>query len=314
MSDGSQHSGPGGQAPFQVDPLLGQTIGNYQVTQKLGEGGMGSVYLAEQIELLRRRVALKLIKLGMDTREVIARFEAERQALAMMSHPNIARVYDAGVTEHGRPYFVMEYVPGVSITQYCDTHRLRLEERLELFIQVCDAVKHAHQRGILHRDLKPANLMLEPSPGPVDRVALIDFGFASLEGEAGLTQQGTVVGSLIYLSPERLSGEPADERSDVYAMGVIFFELLTGRPPFLPENDDDLSLITQHLEAPVPLLAELGVEPLAARILQPIVARALAKVPDDRYLSARHMSLDLEEAARLVPSSERRPRGTLQEY
>ncbi len=135
-----------------------ERIGPYRILEPIGHGGMGSVYLAEQMELLRRRVALKLIKLGMDTQEVIARFEAERQALAMMNHPNIARVYDAGVTEQGRPYFVMEYVPGVPMTQYCDTHRLSLRDRLELFIQVCEAVKHAHQRVVIHRDLKPSNV------------------------------------------------------------------------------------------------------------------------------------------------------------
>ncbi|MEZ5966325.1 MAG: SUMF1/EgtB/PvdO family nonheme iron enzyme [Planctomycetota bacterium] len=213
-------------------------VGPYRILEPIGHGGMGSVYLAEQMELLRRRVALKLIKLGMDTREIIARFEAERQALAMMNHPNIARVYDAGVTEQGRPYFVMEYVPGVPITQYCDTHRLRLEERLELFIQVCDAVKHAHQRGVLHRDLKPSNVLVMRLDGrPVPKI--IDFGVAKatnqrLTEKTIFTQQGRIIGTPEYMSPEQAetSGLEVDARTDVYSLGVVLYELLCGHLPF----------------------------------------------------------------------------------
>jgi serine/threonine protein kinase len=213
-------------------------VGPYRILEPIGHGGMGSVYLAEQMELLRRRVALKLIKLGMDTREVIARFEAERQALAMMNHPNIARVYDAGVSDQGRPYFVMEYVPGVPITQYCDTHRLRLEERLDLFIQVCDAVKHAHQRGVLHRDLKPSNVLVMRLDGkPVPKI--IDFGVAKatnqrLTEKTIFTQQGRIIGTPEYMSPEQAetSGLEVDARTDVYSLGVVLYELLCGDLPF----------------------------------------------------------------------------------
>ncbi|MEZ4366080.1 MAG: serine/threonine-protein kinase [Kofleriaceae bacterium] len=191
-------------------------------------------------------------------------------------------------------------------------HRLPPSRAMSYVWQTLQGLAAVHARGILHRDLKPANLMLEPSPGPVDRVALIDFGFAALEGEAGLTQQGTVVGSLTYLPPERLTGEPADERSDIYAVGIIFFELLTGRAPFVA--DDDMALIDLHLDAPVPSLDPYGVDRVAVRVLDPILARALAKAPADRYPDALAMARAIEDAARAVPSAERRPSGTLKEY
>ena len=202
-------------------------IGPYKLLQKLGEGGCGVVYMAEQEQPIRRRVALKIIKLGMDTRNVIARFEAERQALALMDHPNIARVLDAGATETGRPYFVMELVYGVKITDYCDQNRVSMQERLELFIQVCNAVQHAHQKGIIHRDLKPSNIMVTMHDGvPVPKV--IDFGIAKateqrLTDKTLFTSYAQLMGTPAYMSPEQmeLSGLNLDTRSDIYSLGSI---------------------------------------------------------------------------------------------
>ena len=196
------------------------------------------VYMAEQEQPIRRRVALKIIKLGMDTKNVIARFEAERQALALMDHPNIARVLDAGATETGRPYFVMELVYGVKITEYCDQNRVSMQERLELFIQVCNAVQHAHQKGIIHRDLKPSNIMVTMHDGvPVPKV--IDFGIAKateqrLTDKTLFTSYAQLMGTPAYMSPEQmeLSGLNLDTRSDIYSLGVLLYELLTGRTPF----------------------------------------------------------------------------------
>ena len=200
------------------------------------------VYMAEQEEPVRRRVALKIIKLGMDTKSVIARFEAERQALAMMDHPNIARVLDAGATETGRPYFVMELVRGVKITEYCDQNNLDTRQRLDLFIQICHAIQHAHQKGIIHRDIKPSNVLVTLHDGvPVPKV--IDFGIAKAT-EARLTDKTLftayeqIIGTPAYMSPEQaeMSGLDVDTRSDIYSLGVLLYELLTGRTPFDPKN------------------------------------------------------------------------------
>ena len=210
----------------------------YKILQKLGEGGCGVVYMAEQTEPVRRRVALKVIKLGMDTKQVIARFEAERQALALMDHPNIAKVLDAGTTETGRPYFVMELVKGIRITDYCDQHHLSTAERLGLFTQVCQAIQHAHQKGIIHRDIKPSNILVTLHDGvPVPKV--IDFGIAKateqpLTEKTVFTAFGQFMGTPAYMSPEQaeLSGLDIDTRSDIYALGVLLYELLTGKTPF----------------------------------------------------------------------------------
>jgi len=218
--------------------LIGQRVGDYRVIELIGEGGFGSVFLAEQEKPIRRRVALKVIKLGMDTRQVIARFEVERQALAMMEHPNIARVLDAGATESGRPYFVMELVEGVPITDYCDRNALDLRARLALFVQVCHAVQHAHVKGVIHRDLKPTNVLVAPGDGsPVPKV--IDFGVAKatnrrLTERTLCTEFRQLVGTPEYMSPEQAepSGLDVDTRSDIYALGVLLYELLTGRTPF----------------------------------------------------------------------------------
>ncbi len=215
-----------------------ERIGRYKILQKLGEGGCGVVYMAEQTEPVRRRVALKVIKLGMDTKQVIARFEAERQALALMDHPNIAKVLDAGTTEKGRPYFVMELVKGIRITDYCDQNHLGTPERLALFTQVCQAIQHAHQKGIIHRDIKPSNILVTLHDGvPVPKV--IDFGIAKaieqpLTGKTVFTAFGQFMGTPAYMSPEQaeLSGLDIDTRSDIYALGVLLYELLTGKTPF----------------------------------------------------------------------------------
>ena len=223
-------------SPLSEGP--GTLIGRYKLLEKVGEGGFGAVYAAEQREPVNRRVALKIIKLGMDTKEVVARFEAERQALAMMDHPNIARVLDAGATESGRPFFVMELVRGIKITEYCDQNNLPAIERLKLFIQVCHAVQHAHQKGIIHRDLKPSNILVTLHDGvPVPKV--IDFGIAKatqfeLTEKTIYTQLHEFIGTPAYMSPEQaeMSGLDIDTRSDIYSLGVLLYELLTSQTPF----------------------------------------------------------------------------------
>jgi serine/threonine protein kinase/formylglycine-generating enzyme required for sulfatase activity len=216
----------------------GTVIGRYKLLERLGEGGFGAVWMAEQKSPVRRRVALKIIKLGMDTEQVIARFEAERQALAMMDHPNIAKVFDAGTTEAGRPYFVMELIKGVPIVEYCDTEKLDTHRRLDLFVEVCNAIQHAHHKGVIHRDIKPGNVLVTLHDGvPVPKV--IDFGIAKatnaeLTARTLFTEHHQVLGTPAYMSPEQaeMSGLDIDSRTDVYSLGVLLYELLTGTTPF----------------------------------------------------------------------------------
>jgi serine/threonine protein kinase len=238
------------QTEGSPDEGQGQSLGRYKLLERIGEGGCGVVYVAEQSEPVRRRVALKVIKLGMDTKAVVARFEAERQALAMMDHPNIAKVLDAGATETGRPYFVMELVRGIRITDYCDQNNLTTKERLELFIPICQAIQHAHQKGIIHRDIKPSNILVTLHDGvPVPKV--IDFGIAKategrLTDATVYTQLHQFIGTPAYMSPEQaeMSGLDVDTRSDIYSLGVLLYELLTGKTPF-----DAKELMSQGIDS-----------------------------------------------------------------
>src|SRR5262245_6735748 len=234
----------------QLTEQPGDAIGRYKLHEKLGEGGCGVVYLAEQEMPVRRKVALKIIKLGMDTRQVVARFEAERQALALMDHPNIAKVHDASATETGRPYFVMELVGGIKITDYCEQNHLDTRQRLNLFIQVCRAIQHAHQKGVIHRDIKPSNVLVATQDGtPVPKV--IDFGIAKatqgrLTDQTLFTAFEQFLGTPAYMSPEQaqLGGLDVDTRSDIYSLGVLLYELLTGKTPF-----DTRELLASGLDA-----------------------------------------------------------------
>ncbi len=239
------------EAPLAPPEAPTRTLDRYKLLEKIGEGGFGEVWMAEQREPVRRRVALKILKLGMDSRQIVARFEAERQALAMMDHPNIARIFDAGTTagrseiqtpeseiSPGRPYFVMELVRGLKITEYCDENQLTTHQRLHLFIQVCQAVQHAHQKGIIHRDIKPSNILVTENDGvPVPKV--IDFGIAKatqaeLTDKTLFTQFRHFIGTPAYISPEqaKMSSLDIDTRADIYSLGVLLYELLVGQTPF----------------------------------------------------------------------------------
>jgi len=231
---------PGITAPAEPGP--GATIGRYTLLETIGEGGTGIVFLAEQKEPVHRRLALKIIKLGMDTKQVIARFEAEWQTLAILNHPCIAKLFDAGFTQDGRPFFVMEYVPGSRITDFSDRHELTIEQRLDVFLQVCDAIQHAHQHGVIHRDIKPSNVLVSEEDGKTVP-KLIDFGIAKAIGpqlaeRTFFTEQGQLIGTPEYMSPEQaeLSGRHVDTRTDVYALGVLLYELLAGVAPIDPET------------------------------------------------------------------------------
>jgi serine/threonine-protein kinase len=315
------------------DPIRerpGTVIGPYKLMEQIGEGGMGLVFVAEQQQPLRRKVALKVIKPGMDTRQVIARFEAERQVLALMDHPNIARVHDGGETATGRPYFVMELVKGVPITEYCDQNRVPIRQRLELFVDVCQAVQHAHQKGIIHRDIKPSNVLVVSHDGtPV--VKVIDFGVAKATGQkltdkTMYTQFSQMVGTPLYMSPEQAgqSGLDVDTRSDIYALGVLLYELLTGTTPFdkerLREADyDELRRIIREEEPPRPStrISTLGqaativsaqrqsdprrLSQLCRGELDWIVMKAMEKDRNRRYETASAYAADVQRYLRDEP-------------
>jgi len=316
---------------------VGQRIGPYKLLQKIGEGGCGVVYMAEQDKPVRRRVALKIIKLGMDTKNVIARFEAERQALAMMDHSNIARVLDAGATETGRPYFVMELVHGIRITDYCDQRKLTPRQRLELFIEVCHAIQHAHQKGIIHRDIKPSNILVTHHDGvPVPKV--IDFGIAKaieekLTEKTLFTVYGHFIGTPAYMSPEQaeMSGLDVDTRSDIYSLGVLLYELLTGKTPFdqnelLASGLDEMRRTLREREPhrPSTKLDTLQTAELTAtaqrRLVEPpklqlllkgdldwIVMKALEKDRRRRYDTTNGMAMDIRRYLEHEPVLARPP-------
>jgi eukaryotic-like serine/threonine-protein kinase len=321
---------------FPITEHPGTIIGPYKLLQQIGEGGMGVVFMAEQTEPIQRSVALKIIKPGMDTRQVIARFEAERQALAMMDHPNIARVLDAGTTDTGRPYFVMDLVKGVSITKYCDEKQLSLRERLELFMQVCQAVQHAHQKGIIHRDIKPNNVLVaEYDHQAVPKV--IDFGVAKataqkLTERTMFTEFGQVLGTMEYMSPEqaKFNQLDIDTRSDIYSLGVLLYELLAGSTPFEGKRlheaaFDEMLRIIREEEPPKPstrlsttnqlpsIAANRGAEPnklsgLLQGELDWVVMKALEKDRNRRYETASAFAADVkrylhDEAVQACPPS-----------
>jgi len=317
-----------GIVPLVETEQAGATIGRYKLLERLGEGGWGTVYVAEQTEPVRRRVALKIIKPGMDSRAVVARFEAERQALALMEHPNIAKVFDGGATLTGRPYIVMELVRGIRITDYCDENRLGTKERLQLLIQVCLAIQHAHQKGIIHRDIKPANILVTLHDGvPVPKV--IDFGIAKategrLTSGTVYTQLHQVIGTPAYMSPEQaeMSGLDIDTRSDIYSLGVLLYELLTGQTPF-----DARELVASGLDSMRRTIREVEPQrpstrmnqtcaagsrrpvrpPAFAADLDWIVMKCLEKDRARRYATASALAADLQRYLRSEPIIARPP-------
>jgi eukaryotic-like serine/threonine-protein kinase len=333
---GGWEAAPGSTAPVADEPLTpGTVIGPYKLLELIGEGGMGAVFMSQQTHPVQRKVALKIIKPGMDSRQVVARFEAERQALALMDHPNIAKVFDAGSTSTGRRYFVMELVKGVPITQYCDDHHLTPKQRLELFVSVCQAVQHAHQKGIIHRDIKPSNVLVAPYDGkPV--VKVIDFGIAKATGQqltakTLFTGIGAVVGTPEYMSPEQaeLNNQDIDTRSDIYSLGVLLYELLTGTTPLTRKRLKEAALLevlrlVREEEPPRPstrlsstdelptVAANRGLEPrrltgLVRGDLDLVVMKSLDKNRNRRYETANGFAQDVQRYLNDEPVQARPP-------
>jgi len=333
-------SGPASEVAERASDPAQAHIGPYRIVRRLGEGGCGVVYLAEQETPVRRSVALKVVRLGMDTERIISRFLHERQALALMDHPGIARIYDAGATDSGRPYFAMELVEGERITTYCETRRLTIEQRLELFIQVCLAVQHAHQKGVLHRDLKPSNVLVT---GQDDAASpkIIDFGIAKTidpYGENSSEATHTVelfIGTPAYMSPEQASEghREVDTRADIYGLGALLYELLAGRPPFdskvlMKQGLDVMRRTLRDIDPPIPssLLRSLPADELAALAerrqctstvliaalrddLDWVVMRCLEKEPNRRYATAQGLASDLRRYLDYEPITARPPGG-----
>jgi non-specific serine/threonine protein kinase/serine/threonine-protein kinase len=313
-----------GNAPAILSPpaeprehALPERIGRYHVLEKLGEGGMGVVYLAEQRVPIRRKVAVKCIRAGWETQHVLARFDLERRNLATMDHLGIARVIDAGSTEDGHPYFAMEYVPGESLTRHCDRRCLSIEARIELFLGVCDAVQHAHYRGIIHRDLKPSNILVSEVEGHfVPKI--IDFGIAKAlateaDDAAPVTVDGQLLGTPEYMSPEQATGSAAvDTRTDVFALGVVLYELLAGKRQFRTEGPSPSASVAGLGQAAVPVAhaRAYSSKALIARLrgdLDSIVMKALERVPDDRYSSVADLAADLRRHVAHEPVAARSP-------
>jgi serine/threonine protein kinase/tetratricopeptide (TPR) repeat protein len=316
-SQASPH--PSGDLAHPSLAAAGQSIGPYQLIRNVGEGGMGEVWEALQVSPVRRTVAVKLLKAGMDTRQIIARFDAERQVLALMQHPGIAQVFDAGITDAGRPYFVMEYVDGIRITAYCDQANLNVHARLALFQQVCEAVQHAHQKGVIHRDLKPSNVLVAKGDRALPKV--IDFGLAKattsgLE-DASMTELGTLLGTPAYASPEQMSlgALDVDTRSDVYSLGALLYELLVGVIPFETDGVQPLAELRRAIREGEPTRPSMRLSRLGERLsaiarargLEPqilrkqlrgdldwIVMKALEKDRDRRYASPQELSRDID--------------------
>ena len=327
---------PGPQEPDTPNEL--ERIGPYRLLRLLGEGGMGEVWLAQQTEPVRRSVALKIIKLGMDTRQVVARFEVERQALALMEHPGIAKIFDGGATAQGRPYFVMEYVAGIPITNYCDRFRLSTTARVRLMMEVCDAVQHAHQKAVIHRDLKPSNILVLENGGEA-HPRVIDFGIAKATGQALtdrtlVTEAGGFVGTPEYMSPEQADrgGQEVDTRTDIFSLGVVLYELLTGTLPLSSKElrsstDEELRLKLRELAPPRPsarvgrtasideLARDRSTDPgsLGRELkgdLDAIVIKAVEKDRARRYATVSELALDLGRFLRHEPVIARPPRAS----